>query len=74
MEKKGTKFWRKLHLGCILTSRHGPSKASLNENSSPWYKGISKIIKSANVFLMKNGVAKLGDLNVSKVVRKEAMC
>lgn len=26
------------------------------------------------MFLMKNGTAKLGDMNVSKVVRKEAMC
>ena len=32
------------------------------------------IIKSANVFLTKNGIAKLGDMNVSKVVRREAMC
>jgi len=31
-------------------------------------------MQSANVFLCKNGVAKLGDMNVSKVVRKEAMC
>jgi NIMA (never in mitosis gene a)-related kinase 1/4/5 len=33
-----------------------------------------KCIQSANVFLTKNGVAKLGDMNVSKVVRKDAMC
>ena len=26
-------------------------------------------LKSANVFLMKNGILKLGDLNVSKVVK-----
>ena len=31
-------------------------------------------IQSANVFLTRNGIAKLGDMNVSKVVRKEAMC
>lgn len=30
--------------------------------------------QSANVFLMKDGTAKLGDMNVSKVLRKEAMC
>ena len=27
-------------------------------------------LKSANVFLNKNGVSKLGDLNVSKVAKK----
>ena len=26
------------------------------------------------MFLTRNGVAKLGDMNVSKVVRKESMC
>ena len=31
-------------------------------------------MQSANLFLTRNGVAKLGDMNVSKVVRKEAMC
>jgi serine/threonine protein kinase len=33
-------------------------------------KVIFILTKSANVFLTKNGVAKLGDMNVSKVVRK----
>ena len=37
-------------------------------------KVFLKLFQSANVFLMRNGVAKLGDLNVSKVVRKQAMC
>lgn len=31
-------------------------------------------MQSANVFLTKSGIAKLGDMNVSKVVRKDAMC
>lgn len=31
-------------------------------------------MQSANVFLTKSGTAKLGDMNVSKVLRKEIMC
>ena len=30
-------------------------------------------IKSANVFLSKDGTAKLGDMNVSKVASKEGL-
>jgi serine/threonine protein kinase len=37
-------------------------------------KVIIFLIQSANVFLTKSGIAKLGDMNVSKVIRKEAMC
>ena len=44
------------------------------KDSSSRYKSKTNKIKSANVFLTKNGVAKLGDMNVSKVVRKDAMC
>ena len=32
-------------------------------------KILHRDIKSANVFLNKNGLVKLGDLNVSKIVR-----
>lgn len=36
---------------------------------------VNKIInKSANVFITKQGVAKLGDMNVSKVLRQQVMC
>jgi NIMA (never in mitosis gene a)-related kinase 1/4/5 len=31
---------------------------------------LHRDLKSANVFLEKNGAAKLGDLNVSKVAKK----
>ena len=31
---------------------------------------LHRDLKSANVFLQKNGLAKLGDLNVSKVAKK----
>ena len=30
--------------------------------------------KAANIFLMRNGVAKIGDMNVSKVVKRSGMC
>ena len=33
-------------------------------------KRIAKVVQSANVFLFKDSTAKLGDLNVSKVVKK----
>lgn len=36
---------------------------------------VNKFInKSANVFITKQGVAKLGDMNVSKVLRQQVMC
>ena len=43
--------------------------------NSRFYTGISryksiKLIQSANVFLTKSGIAKVGDMNVSKVLRK----
>ena len=43
----------------------------LNELHSK--KIIHRDLKSANIFLMKNGVCKLGDLNVSKVVENELL-
>ena len=36
-------------------------------------KIIHRDLKSANIFLMKNGTCKLGDLNVSKVVENELL-
>ena len=36
-------------------------------------KIIHRDLKSANIFLMKNGVCKLGDLNVAKVVENELL-
>jgi serine/threonine protein kinase len=32
------------------------------------------LLKSANIFLMENGMAKLGDFNVSIVLGKGMMC
>lgn len=45
-----------------------------SKNIASRYKSKLRLTKSANVFLTRNGVAKLGDMNVSKVVRKDAMC
>ena len=36
-------------------------------------KIIHRDLKSANIFLMKNGICKLGDLNVAKVVENELL-
>lgn len=61
-------------MGHLYPNRKGFGSPPRSEDITPRYKGKSKIIQSANVFLCRNGVAKLGDMNVSKVVRKEAMC
>lgn len=61
-------------MGYFLANRKGTNNAAWLEDSASRYKSTNNKIKSANVFLTKNGVAKLGDMNVSKVVRKDAMC
>ena len=61
-------------MGYFFPSHNGAIKIAWNGYSSQRYQSISFFIKSANVFLTKNGVAKLGDMNVSKVIRKESMC
>ena len=37
------------------------------------HKIVHRDIKSANVFLTKNGMAKLGDLNVSKIAKNNIL-
>ena len=37
-------------------------------------KVASSVTKTANVYLTRNGIAKLGDMNLSKVVRPSGMC
>lgn len=44
--------------------------ASPYENNAPRSKSKNLFTKSANVFLSKNGSVKLGDLNVSKILKK----
>lgn len=61
-------------MGYFLANRKGTNNAAWLKDSASRYKSTNNKIKSANVFLTKNGVAKLGDMNVSKVVRKDAMC
>lgn len=63
-----------VHLGYFFTNRARAQEAARARNPAPGHKSNKTIIKSANVFLTKAGIAKLGDMNVSKVVRKEAMC
>ena len=43
--------------------------AACDEHSAQGFEGKSKIMQSANVFLTKEGIAKLGDMNVSKLAR-----
>ena len=55
---------------CTYTNTFWVEKFTSVEYSSSWSESISNfIIKSANVFLSKDGHAKLGDLNVSKVAK-----
>ena len=61
-------------MGHLPANRQGIDRATRPQDPPPRYKSNLLPIKSANVFLTKNGVAKLGDMNVSKVVRKDAMC
>lgn len=35
---------------------------------------MKSIIQSANFYLTRNGTIKIGDMNVSKVIRKTGMC
>lgn len=46
-----------------------PKVSTRYENSPSRFKSIL-LTKSANVFLFKDGTAKLGDLNVSKISKK----
>jgi len=59
-----------LNLGYIFSSCDGIKKIALTWYFTPGHKSKILMNQSANVFLTKNGVAKLGDMNVSKVVRK----
>ena len=43
--------------------------APYDEHSASRFKSIFLFTQSANIFLTKNGEAKLGDLNVSKVAK-----
>lgn len=61
-------------LGHFYTNSKGFSCITWPQDLASRHKSKFSIRKSANVFLCRNGVAKLGDMNVSKVVRKEAMC
>lgn len=62
------------NLGYFSSDRQRIDSTSRSQDPPSRYKSTKKCIQSANVFLTKNGVAKLGDMNVSKVVRKDAMC
>jgi len=61
-------------MGYISTNCQRIVDSPWSKNIASRYKSKFRLIKSANVFLTRNGVAKLGDMNVSKVVRKDAMC
>lgn len=61
-------------MGYFSADCQGTDNVTWVKDFASRYKSTNNKIKSANVFLTKNGVAKLGDMNVSKVVRKDAMC
>lgn len=47
----------------------GIEKSPRTEHPPQGPQSENKIIQSANVFLSKNGIAKLGDMNVSKIAK-----
>lgn len=51
------------------SSHFRPCKTALAKYSSSRSKGQYIFIQSANVFLSKNGISKLGDMNVSKIAK-----
>lgn len=61
-------------MGYFSSNRERIDRITRPQDPTPRYKSKGFAIQSANVFLTKNGIAKLGDMNVSKVVRKDAMC
>lgn len=51
------------------TSSHGTKMSALTEYFPSRSQSMPFLIQSANVFLSKDGVAKLGDMNVSKIAK-----
>lgn len=74
VQEKGLPVQRGINLGYFSTNRERTDRITRPQDPTPRYKSKVCTIQSANVFLTKNGIAKLGDMNVSKVVRKDAMC
>lgn len=54
----------------FYSSRQRAQSTSPYENNAQRSKSKNLFTKSANVFLSKNGSVKLGDLNVSKILKK----
>jgi hypothetical protein len=74
VQKKRQPVQGGIDLGHFHADCEGSGNAPRSQDSAPRHQGNFFLTQSANVFLTKNGIAKLGDMNVSKVVRKDAMC
>jgi hypothetical protein len=74
VQEKGVPVQRGRDLGHLYADCEGIDCPPRSQDSPPRHQSTLPATQSANVFLTKNGVAKLGDMNVSKVVRKDAMC
>ena len=63
-------LFRKISLECIDSNCQRLTSFTYKKYFSSRSKGIFDVRQSANVFLMNDGRAKIGDMNVSKISEK----
>lgn len=69
VQKEKEIFLIKLNLECAYTNFKRFKNIARSKNISQRSKSSYQLIQSANVFLTKSGIAKLGDMNVSKIAK-----
>lgn len=63
-------LWGVLNLEHNDSDHQGAQGPAQSQCTASGFKSTDNVIQSANVFLCKNGGAKLGDMNVSKICQK----